>query len=135
MVRLNAARWQVACQCTRHFHASPALSTSTLTARLEKSWIILISSISSCNQREMASTQSPTKHPRARIALCAVVFFLAVTLGISIGYSERTPDFNPTASKASNYSAVNISRIVTNIDHLRPLPLICLEFSSPSRAI
>jgi hypothetical protein len=80
-------------------------------------------------------TQPPMRHPRTRIALCALVFVLAVSLGISIGYSERTPEFNPTASEASNYAIVNVTRTVTNIRHSRLLKLICLEFSSPLRAI
>ena len=55
------------------------------------------------------------KHPGRRTVFCALVFVLAVALGISIGYTERTPEFNPTAGQASNYSVVNVTRFVTNI--------------------
>lgn len=80
-------------------------------------------------------TQLPKKSLKTRIALWIGVSALAATLGISVGFSGRTPEFNPTASNASNYSIVNISRIVINIHRSRPPPLILLEFSSPSRAI
>jgi len=61
----------------------------------------------------MADQPEPAKHPRMWISLCALVFVLAISLDISISYSECTPKFNPTASSASNYSVVNISRVVT----------------------
>ena len=54
------------------------------------------------------------KHPGRRTVLCVLVFVFAVTLGISIGYNERTAEFNPTAGQASNYSIVNVTRSVTN---------------------
>ena len=64
---------------------------------------------------EENAKQKRQQHPRTRLVLCALVFMLAVSLGISIGYSKRIPEFNPTAGQAGNYSVVNVTRFVTNI--------------------
>jgi hypothetical protein len=69
---------------------------------------------------------------RARIIFCAIAFALSVGLGISIGFTQRTPEFNPIAPLA----LVNTSRIVTVPFSVLTSPLISPRFPrSPSRLI
>jgi len=59
--------------------------------------------------RSPTSTTVSELPSRPRIILCVIVFVLSVGLGVSIGYSQRSPEFNATAPLRS----INNPRIVT----------------------
>lgn len=69
----------------------------------------LIPSAAPDKSRNRSEARELRAHPHTRLWLCALVFVVSLVLGISIGYSERTPEFNPTAA----YSPINTSRIVS----------------------
>lgn len=55
------------------------------------------------------SPQIAVESHRALKILYAVVFGITIGLGISIGYTQRTPEFYPVTSQSS---IINSSRIV-----------------------